>query len=141
MILVDRETVLRAGPNAVAIHKHGENVIVGQAVDGGVILKMVARHLGRRGVRQQRGSQKRSDCDYLFHRVLKYSIRSFNSSLVRSLVRPCLSSGLKTVQISSSVRADPSCRYGAVMAMLVNCGVSSRPVLSVVLRVPTSNDF
>src|ERR1035437_8955563 len=92
--------------------------------------------LRRRG-QLQRSNHNECEGQERFHRVLKYWIRSFNSSLVRS----CLSSGLKTVQISSSVAAEPSCRYGAVMAILVNCGVSSRPVLSVVLRVPTSKDF
>ena len=47
------------------------------------------------------------------HSVFRYSMRSFNSSLVRSLLTPWVSFGLNTVQISSSDRAEPSCRYGA----------------------------
>src|ERR1035438_4995540 len=46
------------------------------------------------------------------------------SSLVKSLVKPCWSFGLKTVQISSMDRADPSCRYGPEYATLGSCGTS-----------------
>ena len=37
------------------------------------------------------------------HNVFRYSIKSLSSSLFRSLVTPCVSLGLNTVQISSSV--------------------------------------
>ena len=118
MVLVNCQAVFRSRPDAVSINQHGENMIVGQAVGGGEVLKAEARQWLRRGRRrlrdmrflrsrrgrlrgekdrrdgrQHRANQERLECK-LFHRVLKYSIRSLSSSLVRSLVRPCLSLGL-----------------------------------------------
>src|SRR5450631_646953 len=110
MILVNRQAVLRACPYAISIHQHRVDVVVWQAVGRGEVLKPVTWHMRRRCKSQRTGSQKHCDHAYLLHRVLRYSIKSFNSSFVKSFVRPCLSAGLLTVHISSSVRAEPSCR-------------------------------
>jgi len=58
----------------------------------------------------------------------------FNSSLARSLVTPCWSLGLKIVQISSNVCAEPSWRYGALLTTLVSSGVSISGERSVAYR-------
>ena len=39
MVLIDGESIFGAGPDAVAIHQHGEDVIVGQAIGGGEVFK------------------------------------------------------------------------------------------------------
>src|SRR5450631_403344 len=60
---------------------------------------------------QQKGTELyKQDSRIRIHNVFKYSIRSFSSSFVRSLLTPCVSFGLNTVQISSSDCAEPSCR-------------------------------
>src|ERR1700687_960637 len=94
MILVDRQAVLRASPYSISLHQHRVEVVVGQAVGRGEVLKPVTRHRRRRRESQRTGSQKHCDHAYLLHRVLRYSIKSFSSSFVKSLVRPCLSAGL-----------------------------------------------
>lgn len=94
------EAVVSAGPDAVAVDEDGVDVIVGQAVGGCVIHEAVvgdgrgARLRGALGGRGE-GCQENAEDDRGFvHRVLRYSIRSLSSSLVRSLVRPCRSWGL-----------------------------------------------
>src|SRR5271157_4089653 len=138
-LFVQAQPVLRAGPDAVPIHEHAEDVVVGQAIGGGEVLPAKPRHvLSGQGCREKQGQRgqphivSRPDCqdrmnrrasldrtaeggcpnikDSRLHNVFRYSIKSFNSSLVRSLVTPCVSLGLNTVQISSRERAEPSCR-------------------------------
>ena len=44
-VFVEPQAVVRARPDAVAIHQHGVHVIVGQAVRGGEVFKAKARQL------------------------------------------------------------------------------------------------
>ena len=74
----------------------------------------------------------------------RYATRSCCSEPVRELVGPCSPVGLLVVITSSSVAAEPSCRYGALAHSPRNVGVSM-PVRAPPLawpeplpRVPTS---
>src|ERR1019366_115369 len=139
---VERQSVVGAGPDAIAIHAYAVHAVVGQALRSGEVFPAIPGHvLGKkpgRGEEREEGNshanrsltfaarmavaappcfQSRDrqgavagDWIRVFHSVFTYSIRSFNSSLVRSLLTPCVSYGLKTVQISSRVRAEPSWR-------------------------------
>src|SRR5208337_694301 len=119
-MVINGKTVFGARPHAIPIHQNREDVIVRQAVRGGEVLETKARQRLRCGSRSRRAmgtlrsgsglskSRRRKEHEHRYqqhncssalgyvlpHRVLKYSIRSLSSSLVRSLVRPCLSSGL-----------------------------------------------
>src|ERR1039457_5265229 len=110
-LFVKRQPVVGPRPYAVAVHAHVVHTVIGQPLRRGEVLPPVPRHvLGRQpGSRKERANQNR-----VSHNVFMYSMRSINSSLVKSLLTPCVSFGLNTVQISSSVRAEPSCKYGAL---------------------------
>src|SRR5581483_12521688 len=98
------------GPNPLAVDQHAIHVVIRQAVCSGEVLPTEQRQfLGRRG-RDQDNQPESGKPQSAFHKVFRYSMRSFSSSLVKSLVTPCVSLGLKTVQISSRERAEPSCR-------------------------------
>ena len=133
----------RCRPDAVAIHQHVEDVVVGQAVRGGEVLPAKPRHVWR----AQRPTVTVSTTEAgITSRgfIRSSSIRSGRSTHLwcRSLVTPCVSLGLNTVQISSSVRAEPSCRYGAESARRwSSCGISTSGERSVGLPVPTSSCF
>src|SRR5579864_9185475 len=115
-VLVKSQTVVGARPYATAIHEDAEDVIVGKAICGGEVLPAEHRHvLGDRlahedshNGQQESAPQCRNSgklhcrasldriagggCPQMFrfclHNVFRYSMRSFNSSLVRSLVTP-----------------------------------------------------
>src|SRR5271166_1641458 len=118
-VFVEAESVLRARPNAVSLHQHAKDAVIRQAVRNGEVLPAEMWHfLGSRQQNEHRKGKDRNEsrkmhAQLAFHNVFKYSMRSFSSSFVRSLLTPCISFGLNTVQISSSERAEPSCRYGA----------------------------
>ena len=76
---------------AVAIDADAEDVIVGQAIRGGEVLPAEARHVLGGAVSGDVAMTSNSESECVSHSVLRYSIRSFSSSLVRSLVTPCLS--------------------------------------------------
>src|SRR5208283_3653616 len=117
-------------------------MVVRKTVGCGEVFPAKARHVRRRRKqreRDQRNQQRKPKTP--FHRVLKYSMRSFSSSFCKSLVTPCVSCGLKIVQISSIDFADPSCRYGAEYATFVRCGTSISGERSVHLPLPTSASF
>src|ERR1039458_7584674 len=107
-VLVQGQAIFGGRPHTGAIHLDLKHVVVRQAVFRGEVLPTVPRHLGSACPCSGRANDEyRNPC---IHKVFRYSIRSFNSSLVRSLVTPCRSCGLNTVQISSKVWAEPSCR-------------------------------
>src|SRR3974390_826524 len=166
-VLVQANPVLCRRPDAVAVHQNIEHVVVWQAVGRGEVLPTIARHVGSRRKQRNRNpsQQERHHKDLVTgapfkrpsfgrlsgvftdnrqlttgncHNVLRYSIRSFSSSFCRSLVTPCVSFGLKIVQISSIDFADPSCRYGAEYATFGSCGTSTNGDRSVGLPLPTS---
>src|SRR5579864_4706750 len=87
VVLVEAQAVVGTRPNTVAVYQNAEDVIVGKAIGGGEVLPAEHRHL--LGSRQGCGNQQHQ-CEPRFrlHNVFRYSMRSFNSSLVRSLVTP-----------------------------------------------------
>src|ERR1017187_7281952 len=135
-VLVYAQSIFLGRPHAGSVHRDLKHMFGLQAVFRSEFFPTVPRHLG--SARPCPGRAKHQDRNPCLHSVFKYSIRSFNSSLDRSLVTPCRSCGLKTVHISSNVRAEPSCRYGALAAMLFNCGTSISGDRSVGFPVPTS---
>ena len=46
VVLVNTQPIFGTCPDPVAIHQHGEHVIVGQAVGGREVFKSEARHCG-----------------------------------------------------------------------------------------------
>src|SRR5437660_10465108 len=92
-VLVEAQAVVGASPYTVAVYQNAEDVIIGKTIGGGEVLPAEHRHV--LGDRQGCGDKQRQ-CEPRFrlHNVFRYSIRSFNSSLVRSLVRPYVSLGL-----------------------------------------------
>ena len=109
---LEEELIRKAKTHPIAIHLDLEDMVVRQTVLGGEVLPPEPRHVGDAGRGSGRGPSREHEqhCKAPSHNVFRYSIRSFNSSLDRSFVTPCVSWGLKTVQISSNVRADPSCK-------------------------------
>ena len=82
------QAVFRARPDAISIDQHAEHVVVRKPVRRREVLP--AKHAACPGVaaeRMTRWRSRRARC--YFHNVLRYSIRSFSSSFVRSLVTPC----------------------------------------------------
>src|ERR1019366_3884069 len=133
------QAIFRGRPHAGSVHLDLKHVVVRQAVFCGEVFPTVPRHLG--SARPCPGRAKHQDRNPCLHKVFRYSIRSFNSSFDRSLVTPCRPCGLKTVPISSNVGAEPSGRYGALAAMLFNCGTSISGERSVGFPVPTSTEL
>src|SRR6476661_1684983 len=107
-VLVEPQSVIGSSPYAISIYQHTEDMVVRKSIRGREVLPAEHRHVlsGCQRCRQQSQRNPHS----CLHNVFKYSMRSFNSSLVRSLVTPWVSFGLNTVQISSSDRAEPSCK-------------------------------
>src|SRR5579875_1744323 len=109
-LFIQHQAIVRARPHAIAVHRDAVNAVIRQAICGGEVLPTKLRH----ALRVCGANREKQNWYRAFHRRFKYSMRSFNSSFVKSLLMPCVSFGLNTVQISSSVRAEPSCRYGAL---------------------------
>src|SRR6516165_3810501 len=117
--VVQADAVFGGHPHTVSVRQYGEYMVVRQAIGSGKVLPLVAGHI--RGHGEERKCDRKYECERgavplltgnwqlvtgNCHSVLKYSIRSFNSSFCKSLVTPCVSCGLKTVQISSIDFAD-----------------------------------
>src|SRR5215472_6403659 len=135
VVLVQAQAVVGSGPDPVAVYANTIDAVIGQALRGGEVLPAEP---GQLPCAEQADGYKESRNS---HKVFRYSIKSLSSSFAKSFVTPCVSLGLNTVQISSKLRAEPSCRYGALYATFVKCGVSINGDRSVVLPVPTSASF
>src|ERR1700751_5789837 len=116
LVLVESQTVVSSRPYAIAIHQDAIDVVVGKTIGASEVIPLKHRHVLRGGLanadghngQQDPATQRRNSgtlpclasldltadggCPDMFrfrlHNVLRYSMRSFNSSLVRSLVTP-----------------------------------------------------
>src|SRR5215831_17617347 len=87
-VLIQPQTVFRPGPNASSIDEHAKDVIVGKAVRRREVFPAESRHVLTRGQGCGEEQCEGRKPDSRFHSVFRYSMRSFNSSLVRSLLTP-----------------------------------------------------
>src|SRR5581483_3399235 len=89
-VFVNSKAIVGSSPDAPAIDQHAVHVIVGQAIRGREVLPAKHRYVRRCSHGGERQSGYSSEAkNRSSHNVLKYSIRSFSSSFVRSLVTPC----------------------------------------------------